>query len=92
MHDILDIETASGYAGGNEEWCFTVLEGSPTRCQWERKYLQSDILQSVLTLTLSTVRVKRSTRKTFVEEKIINEVSSSLVVDEDDCTSRWHRQ
>ena len=49
-------------------------------------------LQCIFTLTLGTVRVNGSTWKLHVEKVVVKEIGSLLVVDEDDCTRRWHRE
>ena len=47
-------------------------------------------LQSIFTLTLSSIRVNGSRRETHVEEIVINKVGSLLGLDEDESARRWH--
>lgn len=49
-------------------------------------------LQSIFAFTLSTVRVDRGARKSFIKQEVVEEVGSLLVVDEDDRTGRGHGQ
>lgn len=47
-------------------------------------------LQSILTLTLGTVRVNRRTGQTHVEQVVVQEIGLGLCVDEDESTRRRH--
>lgn len=95
VHDVLDIQTASRNARGDENRASSGAEGTPVVHVRKSGLIPTcftNHLQSVFTFTLSTVRVNRSAGQAHVEQIVIQEIGLGFRVDENQGTRGGHRE
>jgi hypothetical protein len=97
--DVRDIEAASGDTGSDQNGAAGSAERTPgivlaaaQGSQTAKGHNGRSDLQSILTLTLCTVRVYRSAGQALVVEKVVYHITLSLAVDEDQRTLRIARE
>lgn len=76
MHNIMNIKTSGGDASGNQDGVLS----------------QAERPNAVFTLPLGAIAVDRHTGEVLVEQEIVQLVSGTLAIDEDDGSCRRSRQ